>query len=114
MSSTTKVMRPSGRTYRLDLTTSASNALLLEVTTNDQSNYVSLLCIGTGTAAVELGNASGNVRVPVVATTGGSGSFVLPPNMTQPLVLAAPPGPFYLRGVSSSTNTIYATPVQSD
>jgi len=44
----TSVMRYSGRTYTLDLTTSASAATLIEATTNDQTNYVSLLNTGTG------------------------------------------------------------------
>jgi hypothetical protein len=49
----TSVMRPSGRTYALNLTTSASAALEIAATTNDQTNYVSLLNTGTGVAAVE-------------------------------------------------------------
>jgi hypothetical protein len=114
MSASTRVMRLSGPTYRLDLTTSASDTLLVNVNTNDQTNYVSLLNTGTGTAAVELGNASGTVKVPAIASAGGSGSFVLPAGMNFPILVAAPRGPFYIKGISSSTNSLYVTPVQAD
>jgi hypothetical protein len=107
-------MRPSGRTYALNLTTNASAALLIESTTNDQTNYVSLLNTGSGVAAIELGNASGTVATPAIASTGNAGSFVLPAAMTFPLVIAAPKAPFYIKGISSGTNTLYITAVQAD
>jgi hypothetical protein len=107
-------MRPSGRTYALNLTTSASSALLIESTTNDQTNYVSLLNTGSGVAAIEMGNASGTVATPAIASTGNAGSFVLPAAMTFPLVIAAPKAPFYIKGISSGTNTLYITAVQAD
>ena len=107
-------LRPSGRTYALNLTTSASSALLIEATTNDQSNYVTLLNTGTGVAAIELGNASGTVATPAIASTGTAGSFVLPASMNFPLVIAAPKAPFYIKGISSGTNTLYITATQAD
>jgi len=107
-------MRPSGRTYALNLTTSASSALLIESTTNDQTNYVSLLNTGSGVAAIEMGNASGTVATPAIASTGNAGSFVLPAAMTFPIVIAAPKAPFYIKGISSGTNTLYITAVQAD
>jgi hypothetical protein len=110
----TSAMRPSGRTYALNLTTNASAALLIESTTNDQTNYVSLLNTGSGVAAIELGNASGTVATPAIASTGNAGSFVLPAAMTFPLVIAAPKAPFYIKGISSGTNTLYITAVQAD
>ena len=109
----TSVMRPSGRTYALNLTTSASSALLIEATTNDQTNYVSLLNTGSGVAGVELANSS-TVTTPTVASTGNAGSFVLPASMNFPLIIAAPKAPFYLKAISSSTNTLYITAVQAD
>ncbi len=110
----TSAMRPSGRTYALNLTTSASSALLIEATTNDQTNYVSLLNTGSGVAAIEMGNAASTVATPVIASTGNAGSFVLPAAMTYPLVIAAPKAPFYIKGISSGTNTLYITAVQAD
>jgi hypothetical protein len=106
-------MRPSGRTYALNLTTSASTALLIEATTNDQTNYVSLLNTGSGVAGVELSNSS-TVTTPTVASTGNSGSFILPAGMTFPLLIAAPKAPFYIKAISSSTNTLYITACQAD
>jgi len=109
----TSVMRYSGRTYALDLTTSASTALLIEATTNDQTNYVSLLNVGTGVVGVEFSNSS-TVTTPTVATTGNKGSYVLPGGMNFPLIVAAPKAPFYIKAVSSGTNTLYITACQAD
>ena len=81
-----QVMRLSGRTYALNLTTSASSALQIEATTNDQATYVALLNTGSGVAAVELSNSS-TVTTPTVASTGNSGSFVLPAAMNYPLII---------------------------
>ena len=106
------VIRVSGRTYALNLTTSASAALLIEATTNDQANYVHLLNTGTGVAAVEFSN-SDTVTTPTVASTGTSGSYVLPAAMNYPLIVAAPQAPFYIKAVSSSTNTLYITAAQA-
>ena len=109
----TNVMRISGPCFALDLTTSASSALLITATTNDQTNYVSLLNTGTGKAAIELSN-NATVTTPTIATTGISGSFVLPGSMTFPLIIAAPKAPFYIKGISSGTNTLYITATQAD
>ena len=109
----TSVMRPAGKTYRLNLTTAASATLLIEESrTNDQTNLVSLLNTGTGVAAVELANASGSIVSPTVATTGTSGSFILPAAMTYPMLIAAPPAPFYLKAQSTGTNALFITPVE--
>lgn len=109
----TSVMRPSGRTYAIDLTTAASSALLIEATTNDQTNYVSLLNTGSGVVGIEMANSS-TVPTPSVASTGNSGSFVLPAAMNFPLIIAAPKAPFYIKAISSSTNTLYITACQAD
>jgi len=108
----TSVMRPAGRTYRLNLTTAASATLLIEDTTNDQTNLVSLLNTGTGVAAVEFANASGAIVSPTVASTGTAGSFILPAAMTYPMLIAAPPAPFYIKAKSTGTNALFITPVE--
>jgi len=107
-------MRTSGKTYALDLTTSASSALLITPTTNDVTNYVSFLNTGTGVAGIEMAPAAANLLTPSIASTGNSGSFVLPGSMNFPVVIAAPKGPFYIKAISSGTNTLYITPVQAD
>ena len=87
----TSVMRPAGRTYRLNLTTSASAALQInEVGTNDQISMVSLLNIGTGVAAVELAPLAANLVSPTIASDGNSGSYILPPAMNMPCWFAGP------------------------
>lgn len=106
------VMRLSGRTYALDLTTTPSAALQIEATTNDQTNYVHLLNTGTGVAAVEFSNSS-TVTTPSIASTGNNGSYVLPAAMNYPLIIAAPKAPFYIKAVSSGTNTLYITAAQA-
>lgn len=110
----TSVMRISSRTYCLALTNAASNALLIEPNTNDQTNYVALLNISTDACAIEMAPASANVVTPSIATTGNSGSFVVPGSMNFPLIIAAPKGPFYLKGISANTSTLYITIVQAD
>jgi len=110
----TPMQRNAGKTYTLDLTTSASTALLVTPTTNDNVNYVSLLNIGSGLAGVEFAPLAANLVTPTIATTGNSGSFVLPGGMNFPLIIAVPKGPFYIQAISSSTNTLYVTPVQAD
>lgn len=109
----TSVYRTSGKTVTLSLTTSASNATLIAANTNDQTNYVMLLNTGEGAAAVEFSNTS-TVPTPAIASSGSGGSFVLPPAMNYPLVIAAPAAPFYIKAISSSTNVLYVTPVQAD
>ena len=108
----TSVMRLSGKTYRLDLTVVASTTLLIEDTTNDQTNLVSLLNTGTGVASVEIANASASVLTPTIASTENAGSYVLPAAMHGPILIAAPPAPFYIKGISSSTNSLFITPVE--
>jgi hypothetical protein len=110
----TPVMRYSGPTYTMDLDTNVSDALQIVPTTNDQVNYVSLLNTGTDLAAVEFANAEAVLVEPTIATTGNSGSFVLPGSMNFPLILAVPKGPFWIQAISSGTNTLYVTPIQAD
>jgi hypothetical protein len=110
----TSVLRVSGLTYTMALTTTATSALAVVPLTNDQTNYVHLLNTGTGVAAIELGNASDTVKVPAIAADGAGGSYILPPAMNYPLMLAAPKAPFYIRAISSGTNTLYVTAGQAD
>ena len=110
----TPIQRNAGQTYTLDLTTSASSALLVTPTVNDNVNYVSLLNTGSGLAGVEFAPLAANLVTPTIATTGNSGSFVLPGGMNCPLIIAVPKGPFYMKAISSSTNTLYITPVTAD
>jgi hypothetical protein len=107
-------IRISGPTYMLTLSTSASSALLVTPTTNDQTNYVTLLNTGTDPCAITMAPDSANLVTPTIATTGNAGSFVLPGAMNFPLVIAAPKGPFYIKGISGGSSTLYITPTQAD
>jgi hypothetical protein len=105
----TSVMRTSGRTFRLNLTSSASATLQITANTNDQTNLVSLLNTGTGIAAVQFANASGAIVSPTIATDGNSGSFILPAAMQMPLLVTCPPAPFFIKAKSSGTNALFIT-----
>lgn len=109
----TSVYRLNGKTYTLSLTTSASAALLITPKANDQTNYVHLLNTGTGLAAIELSNGDTFID-PAIASTGNAGSYVLPAAMTQPIVIACPAGPLYIKAISSTTNVLFITPCQAD
>lgn len=110
----TPMQRNAGQTYAMDLTADASDPLLITPTVNDNVNYVSLLNTGSGLAGVEFAPLAANLVTPTIATTGGSGSFVLPGGMNFPLILACPKGPFYIQAISSTTNTLYVTPITAD
>ena len=110
----TPVQRNAGQTYTMDLTTLASDPLLITPTTNDNVNYVGLLNTGSDVAAIEMAPLSENLVTPTIASSGASGSFVLPGGMNFPLIIAAPKGPFYIQAISGGTNTLYVTPIQAD
>lgn len=103
-----------GQTYALNLTTAASNALQIQATSPTRAYRVAIINTGSGIAAVTFGTTATNMATPVIASTGNSGSFVLPANMIYPIILDCPAPDFYLKGISSSTNTIYVTLVATE
>jgi hypothetical protein len=107
----TSVFRLSSKTYTIVLTGAATNALLITPTTNDQINYVHLLNVGANVCGVELSGTS-TVKTPAVATTGLSGSYVLPALMNSPILIACPQGPFYIRAIGAGS-TLYVTAAQA-
>ena len=106
-----KILSP---TYRLDLTTSVSNALQLVPNSPTRAFRVALLNTGTGTAAITFGTTDSNMAVPTIASTGNGGSFVLAPSMFLPLVIDCGAPDIYIKATSSSTNTIYLTLVATE
>jgi hypothetical protein len=106
-----KVLSP---TYALDLTTAASSALQIVPNTPTRAFRVALLNTGSGRAAVTFGTTDSNMLTPAIATTGNGGSFVLPANMIYPMVLDCPAPDFYLKAISSATNTLYVTLVATE
>ena len=101
-----KILSP---TYRLDLTTSASDALQLIANTPTRAFRVALLNTGSGTAAITFGTTATNMATPAIASTGNGGSFVLAPSMFYPLVIDCGAPDVFVKAISSSTNSLYLT-----
>ena len=106
-----KILSP---TFALDLTTSASSALQIVPSSPTRAYRVGLLNTGTGRAAVTFGTTSTNMDTPVIASTGGSGSLVLPANMIYPMIIDCGAPDLYIKGISSGTNTLYVTLVATE
>ena len=106
-----KILSP---TYRLDLTTSASDALQLIANTPTRAFRVALLNTGSGTAAVTFGTTATNMATPAIASTGNGGSFVLAPSMFYPLVIDCGAPDVFVKAISSSTNSLYLTLVATE
>ena len=106
-----QVIRNAGQTVRLDVTSTAHAAVLIDDNTNDQINYTSFLNTGAAPIAVRWGTA--DPGAPVFPTDGTNGDYVLPAGMTSPLILATPASPFYITAVSNSATAgiLYVTPV---
>jgi hypothetical protein len=106
-----KILSP---TFALDLTTAASSALQIVPSSPTRAYRVALLNTGTGRAAVTFGTTSSNMDTPVIASTGGSGSLVLPANMIYPMIIDCGAPDLYIKGISSGTNTLYVTLVATE
>jgi len=106
-----KILSP---TFALDLTTAASSALQIVPNTPTRAYRVALLNTGTGRAGVTLGTTATNMDTPVIASTGGSGSLVLPANMIYPMIIDCGSPNLYIKGISSGTNTLYITLVATE
>jgi hypothetical protein len=106
-----KILSP---TFALDLTSSASSALQIVPNTPTRAYRVALLNTGTGRAGVTLGTTASNMDTPVIASTGGSGSLVLPANMIYPMIIDCGAPNLFLKGISSGTNTLYITLVATE
>jgi hypothetical protein len=106
----TSVLRPAGVTYAQSVGATSTSALLIEDNTNDQVNYASFINTGSTLVAVKFGDA--NVGAAVFPVSGSTtGGFVLPANMTVPIVLAVPTAPFYVRMIGSAAgpSIVYVT-----
>jgi hypothetical protein len=106
----TSVLRSAGVTNAISVAGTSTAAVLIDDNTNDQVNYASFLNSGSTLVAVKMGDA--NVGAAVFPVSGSTtGDFVLPANMTAPLVLAVPTTPFYVRmiGSASGPSIVYVT-----
>ena len=98
-----KILSP---TFRLDLTTSASSALQLIPDTPTLAFRVAILNTGTGTAA--------NMATPAIASSGNGGAYILAPSMFLPVIIDCPRPNFFIKAISSGTNSLYLTLVANE
>jgi hypothetical protein len=106
-----KILSP---TFRLDLTTAASAALQLITNTPTRATRVALLNTGTGTAAITFGTTDSNMETPALAASGGSGSYVLAPNMFVPVIIDCGAPNVFVKAISSGSNALYLTLVATE
>lgn len=107
--------RPNGPTYRITVPATASTPLAIVPVSNVENNYVGLINTGTASVVVSLGTESGTTKTPAVPTTGNAAvGFILPPNMTQPIVIPAPRNTFYIAIIGTAANgECYVTPMSA-
>lgn len=104
------VQRNAGQTYVFTVTTTPHAAVQINDTTNDQVNYTSFLNTGTAVCAVRWGQSNVTLGNASIASDGNAGDYVLPGNMTSPLILATPTTPYYLTVTGAGNTTLYVTP----
>jgi|GEM_PF-5710045 len=106
-----KILSP---TFRLDLTTAASSALQLIPDTPTIAFRVAILNTGTGTAAITFGTTSTNMATPAIASSGNGGAYILAPSMFLPVIIDCPRPNFFIKAISSGTNSLYLTLVANE
>lgn len=114
----TIALKAAGPTVALSVVAAAHAAVAVTPYTNEQLTYVSLLNVGSTTVAVDLDiTADTDVSLP---GDGASVDFwVLPPLMTQPLVVAVPSyssaTPLYVSafGSGAGPSLLYVRPVSA-
>jgi hypothetical protein len=108
---TALTLRTNGQTTLLTLTAVASSVVTITPVGNVQNNYLAVWNTGNGKAAIEFSNTI-TVPTPAIASSGSAGSFVLPPNMPTPIVLAVPQDVCYVKAIGDATgSTLLITPV---
>jgi hypothetical protein len=106
-----KILSP---TYRITVTTSASNAVQLIPNTPTRAFRVALLNVGEDVAAVTFGTTAANVPTPAVAADEGSGSFVLAPTMFYPIVIDCGAPNVFVKAISAGDSDIFFTLVATE
>lgn len=104
------VQRNAGLTYTFAATTTPHAAVQINDTTNDQVNYTSFLNTGGNVVAISWGTSNVTLANASIATDGNAASYVLPANMTSPLILATPTTPYWLTVTGAGNSTVYVTP----
>jgi hypothetical protein len=112
--SLTTVIRLVGRTTALSVTASAHTAVTVSaVGGNVLSNYAAFLNAGANAVAIEISPVGITAVTATVPVDGTTGSYILPPLMTRPIVLAVPANDFQVSAIGSAAGPalVYITPV---
>ena len=112
--SNTTVLRLAGRTTTLSVAATAHAAVTVSAVGGSVlSNYASFLNVGANTVAVEVSPVGVTATAATIGADGATGSFVLPPLMTVPIVLAVPANYFQVSAIGSAAgpSLIYVTPL---
>lgn len=111
--SITTVLRLQAKTTALSVAATAHAAVTISSVGNNQVNYAAFLNVGANSVAIEISPVGITAVTATVPADGTPGSFVLPPLMTQPIVLATPANNFQVSAIGSASGPalVYITPV---
>ena len=113
----TSVFRPTGPSYVVAVTTTASTALTVTPAGNDQINYCGFLNTSANPIALTIteANALNSVTAPAaVFPTNGTptNTVILGISMSTPMVIAVPSNGFSVSAITAtSTANLYITPM---
>lgn len=107
-------MRPTSNVYGINLAANTTLApLQLVPTTNELSNFISLLNTTTGPVLVRLENQNQNTVLALPTSGNSAEGFILPGNMIYPVVYPAPTPNVWLQAIGSVAGLIYAQLLQN-
>ena len=111
MAVTSSPIRSVGVTTAVSVGATATSAVTINNSSNDQNNFVSLLNTGANAVAVKFSQAGDAPVLPVSGST--TGDFVLPHTMNAPILFAVPTTPCSVRMIGSAAgpSIVYVTPV---
>jgi hypothetical protein len=111
--SNTTVLRLQAQTTALSVVASAHTAVTVSSVGNNQVNYAAFLNAGANSVAIEISPKGITAKTATLPIDGTNGSFLLPPLMTQPMVLATPANEFQVSAIGSAAGPalVYITPV---
>ena len=112
--SLTTVIRLVGQTTALSVAGTAHAAVTVSAVGGSVlSNYASFLNAGTNSVAIEISPVGITAVTATVPADGTPGSYILPPLMTRPIVLAVPANAFQVSAIGSAAGPalVYITPV---
>jgi len=111
--SNTTVFRLQAKTTVVSVTASAITPVTVTSVGNNQVNYAAFLNTGSTSVAIEISPLGVTATTATLPVAGTSGSFLLPPLMTQPMVLATPANNFQVSAIGSAAGPalVYITPV---